>query len=188
MIFNLYEIHTCKCISLVQYVVELLFLIQNETPPEQAPEPGNFQPHLVVFTHDEYDQYFVAVEWKLCMECIDLATALFHLLGCHYILNLRYHQKLSNMMRFIQEKVAGIPSPSSVRSKSPVSTFHIVGISSEYAVMKESDSKVMNSVSDEWLTIVYCILVNEHCWICSYLTLIWARFNFKIIMNYLLKQ
>ena len=62
MIFYLYEIHTCKCISLVQDVVELLFLIQNETPPEQVPESGNFQPHLVVFTHDEYDQYFVAVE------------------------------------------------------------------------------------------------------------------------------
>ena len=94
-----------------------------------------------MIAHDEYDQYFVAVERKLCMECTDLATALFNLLGCHYILNLSYHQKLHDIMRFLQEKVAGIPSSTCVKSKSPVSTTHIGGISSEYAAMNRSESE-----------------------------------------------
>ena len=82
--------------------------------------------------HDEFDQYFVAIEQKLYFECTDLATAVFHLLGCHYILNLSYDQKLSDFLRFFQEKVAGIPSPQGTKWKSPVATTHVAGISAQY--------------------------------------------------------
>ena len=92
---------------------------------------------MVVFNHDEFDQHFVAIEQKLYYECTDLATAGFHLLGCHYILNLSYHQKLSDLLRFFQEKVAGIPSSDGAKWKSPVSTTHITGISSGYAAVKK---------------------------------------------------
>ena len=34
-------------------------------PTADVPEPSNSQPHLVVINHDEYDQYFVAIEQKL---------------------------------------------------------------------------------------------------------------------------
>jgi len=64
----------------------------------------------VVITHDEYEQYFIAIEQKLYFESTDLATAVFFLLGCHYVLNLSYHQKLADLLRFYQEKVAGIAS------------------------------------------------------------------------------
>ena len=51
-------------------------IIQNDTPPSEAPEVGNNQPHLIVFNHDDFDQFFVSIEWKLFMECADLASAL----------------------------------------------------------------------------------------------------------------
>jgi len=43
------------------------------------------------------------------MESMDIATALFNSLGCHYVLNLNYHKKLTDFMRFLQEKVALLP-------------------------------------------------------------------------------
>ena len=76
----------------------------------------------VIVSHDEYDQYFISIEQKLSMESTDLATAIFNLLGCHYIFNLSYLTKLTDMMRFIQEKVAQISSTRVVRWKSAVST------------------------------------------------------------------
>ena len=75
------------------------------------------------------------------MECADLASALFLLLGSHYILNLSYHQKIHDIMMFFQEKVAGIPSASPHKSKSPVAMNHFNGISSEYDIIKSSDTE-----------------------------------------------
>ena len=49
---------------------------RNDTPPSEAPEVGNNQPHLIVFNHDDFHQFFVSIEWKLFMECADLASAL----------------------------------------------------------------------------------------------------------------
>ena len=92
---------------------------------------------MVVFNHDKFDQYFVAIERKLYFECKDLATAMFHLLGCHYTLNLSYHQKLSDFLRFFQEKIAGIDSLPGTKWKSPVSTTNVAGISAEYLSLKE---------------------------------------------------
>jgi len=50
--------------------------IQNDTPPTEAPEARNNQPHLVVFNHDDFNQFFVSIEQKLFMECADLTSAL----------------------------------------------------------------------------------------------------------------
>ena len=33
--------------------------IQNDTPPSQAAEVGNIQPHIVIFNHDEYNQFLL---------------------------------------------------------------------------------------------------------------------------------
>ena len=44
------------------------------------------------------------------MECTDFAMAMFLMLGSHYIFNLSYHPRIYDLLRFIQEKVAGIPS------------------------------------------------------------------------------
>ena len=74
----------------------------------EAPEPGNSQSCLVVFNYDKFDQFFIAVEQKLMIDCNDLTTALCFLLGRHYILNLSYHSKLHDIMTFFQEKVAKI--------------------------------------------------------------------------------
>ena len=52
--------------------------------------------HIVAFSHDDYHQYFIAVEQKLYMECADLAMAIFLVLGAHYIFVTR-HEKIGLM-------------------------------------------------------------------------------------------
>lgn len=76
-----------------------------------------------------------------------MATAIFHLLGSHYILNLSYHPKLNDLLKFIQEKIAHIPSSHGVRSKSPVATTHINGITLEYEAFKKGADN--DSVTDD---------------------------------------
>lgn len=120
-------------------IITYLIFVQNETSVKEAPEKGNNQPHLVIFNHDEYDQYFISIEQKLYLECKDVATAIFHQLGCHYVLNLSYHQKLSDLMRFIQEKIARVSSSHTIKWKSAVSTMHVNGISSEYEALKQQE-------------------------------------------------
>ena len=107
-----------------------MYNVQNDTPPSEAVEASNSQPHLVVVRHEEYDQYFVVIEQQLCMESTDLSMALFLLLAAHYIFNLSYHSKITDLMKFLQEKVARINSgtKSVKKLKSPVVTTHINGI------------------------------------------------------------
>ena len=94
----------------------------------------------MAFDHDEYMQYFIALEQSLIMECRDIVTALFLLLAAHYIFNLSYHAKVNELMRFLQEKVAGIQSDEAAKKiKSPVATSHIQRISSVYDSMKDKD-------------------------------------------------
>lgn len=69
------------------------------------------------------------------MKCGDLASALFLLLGSHYILNLSYHPKLQDTKNFFQ-KIAKISSTAKSKSKSPVAANHINGISCEYELIK----------------------------------------------------
>ena len=44
------------------------------------------------------------------MECTDFAMAMFLMLESHYIFNLSYHPRIYDLLWFIQEKLAGIPS------------------------------------------------------------------------------
>ena len=82
------------------------------------------------------------------MESMDLATTLFNLLGCHYIFNLSYHTKLNDFMRFLQEKIAGIPADD-MKWKSAVSATHVNGISAEYEVLKREEERMDDSDSDD---------------------------------------
>lgn len=51
----------------------------------------------MVIQHDDYDQYFIAVEQTLMMETTDVATVIFLMLGSHYIFNLNYHPKVNDI-------------------------------------------------------------------------------------------
>ena len=71
-----------------------------------------------------------------------------------YIFNLSYHAKVHELMRFLQEKVAEIPSDEATKKiKSPVVTSYIQGISSVYKSMKsqddDGDDTVLLSDNDE---------------------------------------
>ena len=103
----------------------------------------------MAFIHDEYNQYFISIENQLYMECTNVATALFLLVASHYIFNLTYHPKVHEVLRFLQEKVAGIPSDErSKKIKYHVAVSHMNGISSVYAEMKDNDDETIE-VPDE---------------------------------------
>ena len=64
----------------------------------------------MVVTNDDYNQYFIAIEQEMCMESTDVATAVFNLIASHYVFNLSYHDKIHEMLRFVQEKWMDIQS------------------------------------------------------------------------------
>lgn len=112
-------------------------------------QKGNNQPHVVVIQHDEYEQYFIAIEQTLMMQTTDMATAMFLMFGSHYIFNLHYHPKINDLMTFVQEKVAKIPSEGYHKLTSPVAITHIAGIASTYrSLNEEKDFNTSDSDSD----------------------------------------
>ena len=100
------------------------------------PDPQNSQPHIVVIAHDNYYQYYIAIEKGIYMDYTDVVTAVF-LLASDYVFNPSYHPKVHELLRFIQEKVSGIPSNKKGKIlKSPAASSHICGITSVYETMK----------------------------------------------------
>ena len=90
--------------------------------------------------HDEDDeatQYFVALEDELMLEASNVVSALFLCLVAHYIFNLKYHKKAAEILCFLQEKVAQLPSSSKSVKRTPSVTSHVSGITRTY---KESTS------------------------------------------------
>lgn len=56
----------------------------------------------------------------------------------HYIFNLSYHPQIYDLLRFIQEKIANIPSDDKGKKmKSPLAASHINGIVSQYNSLKD---------------------------------------------------
>ena len=57
------------------------------------PDPENTQPHIITIIYDDYNQYYTAVEKILCMECADIASALFfsHCLPLHFQFELPFN-------------------------------------------------------------------------------------------------
>ena len=119
--------------------------MQSGTPPSELADKENNQPHIVVIQQDDYDQYFLAIEQTLMLESRDVAAALFLLLASHYVFNLSYHSKCSDLMTFVQEKIAKIPSfgassQKKRKEKSPVALSHVNGMSRVYNHLKEAVS------------------------------------------------
>ena len=79
-----------------------------------------------------------------------MATAVFFLLAIHYIFNLSYHSKVADVLRFIQEKVAGIPSDDKVSTKSPVASSHINGISLVHDARSQEELDTTSVSDDDW--------------------------------------
>ena len=111
------------------------------TPPSEAPEPSNNQPHIVLFCDEseEVKQYFVAVEQQLMMESVSLVSSVFLLLAAHYIFNLSYHPKSGDVWVFIQENVCQLPSKGSKRSPSYVTHSKRIAQLFECSVAAEAD-------------------------------------------------
>ena len=62
-----------------------------------------------------------------------MATTLFYLVASHYVLNLSYHDKIQEVLHFIQERIMDIESAEKGKaSKSPVSSSHVNGITSKF--------------------------------------------------------
>ena len=111
-----------------------VFLSQRGTPPSEAPERNNSQPHIVLFIDDDEDlqQYFISVEQELMLETSNLIAAVFYCVAAHYIYNLSYHKKAGDFWIFAQEKMLQLPSKAGIK-RSPSSVTHFSGISRTFA-------------------------------------------------------
>ena len=87
---------------------------QAGTPPSEAPDKQYNQLHIVVIgdDDDEKKQYFIAAEQSLILESSNLVCAMYFLLATHYIFNMDYSPKARDVLTFVQEKIASIPSKS----------------------------------------------------------------------------
>ena len=89
----------------------LSLFIQRGTPPAEAPERNNNQPHIILFSDEDYEdedrlqQFFVCVEQTLMLECSNIVAAIFFCIGAHYIFNLNYHPKSGICLAFRGESV-----------------------------------------------------------------------------------
>lgn len=94
-------------------ILHQFLIFQRGTPPAEACEKENNQPHIVLFFDEEEDsilqQYFVCVEQELMMESSNIVAAIFFCVAAHYIFNLSYHRKTGDVWLFIQEKILFCP-------------------------------------------------------------------------------
>ena len=114
----------------------LFSLTQHGTPPVEATDQANNQPHIVVFTDDDVvddpmNQYFIAVEQTLLMQCSNAISAIFFLLAAHYIFNMAYHPKTNDILTFLQHKVAKLPLQVDHKWGTVAGT-HIAGLDCQY--------------------------------------------------------
>ena len=79
--------------------------MQRGTPPEEAIDAQNNQPHIVKFKDADPElrpQYFIAIEQKLVVECSGLVCAMYTLLITHYVFDLGYHPKAKDYYMFLE--------------------------------------------------------------------------------------
>ena len=117
--------------------------LQRDTPPTEAVERGNNQPHIVVLLDDVLTQYFVAIEQELMLESSSLPTASFLCLAAHYVFNLNYNRKAADFWLFIQEKMAGVQSKASMR-RNPSATAHCSGIGHVFKNLNSLEGSVLS--------------------------------------------
>lgn len=79
--------------------------MQRGTPPDEATDTGNNQPHIVKFKDPDPElrsQYFIAIEQQLVVECRSLVGAVYTLLVTHYVFDLGYHPKAKDFYMFLE--------------------------------------------------------------------------------------
>lgn len=67
-------------LAYVWFIQYYVFNVQNGTPPSEAPDSENNQPHIDAIERDEYYQYIIATEQSLMLDCTKIATALWNTL------------------------------------------------------------------------------------------------------------
>ena len=90
--------------------------MQRGTPPEEAADSTNNQPHIVQFI-DTSDanfspQYFIVIEQAVFIECKTMTNAIFTLFAVHYVFNLEYNVRVKDFFRFVQEYLMSIADSS----------------------------------------------------------------------------
>lgn len=117
--------------------------LQWGTPPREASEKENNQPHIVLFKDEDeqnaLDQYFLSVEQQLMMETSNIVSAVFLCIAAHYIFNLSYHRRTGDVWLFVQEKVLHLSSKAGVKHN-PSSTSNFSGIKRKYDSLNSTET------------------------------------------------
>ena len=80
--------------------------LQTGTPPEEATDSNNNQPHVVSIVDADDSvpaQYYIAIEQKIVFQCLSLCKALYFLFIVHYVFNLEYHPRVKEFYYFMQD-------------------------------------------------------------------------------------
>ena len=145
------HVYTCLLARSELIIIIFMLCIQRGTPTVDACDKSNSQPHIVNF-HDIHDdgedvmeQFFIAIEQTLMMECSNLFAAFFYVMAAHYIFNLSYNAKIRYVLLFLQEKVCGLPSTNVKRT--PTVLTHFAGVTRFKEEMRKETS--VENVQDE---------------------------------------
>ena len=116
--------------------------MQRGTPPNEATEKENNQPHIVLFKDDDdegvLNQCFISIEQQLMMESSNVVSAVFLCIAAHYIFNLSYHRKSGDVWLFIQEKILHLQSKAGLKPH-PSTVSNFSGIQRVFDSIQDAD-------------------------------------------------
>lgn len=104
-------------------------ILQNSTSFSEYVDLSNSHPYIVrLYEADESvsPSYKIIIEQQVITSTADLTAALYVLFAVHFVFNITYHSKVSDLYLFLQEVVFGMPSE--VKKKSAAYTSFCVAI------------------------------------------------------------
>ena len=85
--------------------------LHSGTPPEEATDSNNNQPHIVSIVDADNSvpvQYYIGIEQQIMFQCSSFCKALYFLFIVHHVFNLDYHPRVKDFYYFMQDQLFNI--------------------------------------------------------------------------------
>lgn len=85
-------------------------MLQRGTSIQELINKDTNQPHLLRLVGEDLpSQYFIAIEQVPHVEVCDLVRGIFVLLALHYVFDMEYNPRLTDLYLFFEEKILCLP-------------------------------------------------------------------------------